>query len=174
MNDNGFVIYNKNVAFWGGIFSNFYPCSFYLKVNDKDTVKWKSSEQCFMAYKAYYFGDMDIYYKILQSDSPKEAKKLGRQVKNFNEESWSKVRYDIMSNIVYEKFLQNEELMNFLLSDKFDNKGFIEGSPFDGVWGVKMDYRNPDIDNNENWNGENLLGKVFNEIREKLKLWKKN
>ena len=32
-----------------------------------------------------------------------------------------------------------------------------------------MDYRNPDIDNPENWNGENLLGKVLNEVREKIK-----
>ena len=32
-----------------------------------------------------------------------------------------------------------------------------------------MDYRNPDIDNPENWNGENLLGKVLNEVRKELK-----
>jgi ribA/ribD-fused uncharacterized protein len=74
-----------------------------------------------------------------------------------------------MEVAVLEKFRQNEDLKNFLLSPEFEDKDFVEGSPFDGVWGVKLDYRNPDIDNPENWNGENLLGKVLNEVREKLK-----
>ena len=34
---------------------------------------------------------------------------------------------------------------------------------------LPLSSRNPDIDNPENWNGENLLGKVLNEVREKLK-----
>ena len=37
-----------------------------------------------------------------------------------------------------------EDTMNY---SYFEGKDFVEGSPFDGVWGVKMDYRNPDIDN---------------------------
>ena len=74
---------------------------------------------------------------------------------------------------VYAKFSQNQGLKNFLLSPDFEGKDFVEGSPFDGVWGVKMDYRNPDIDNPENWNGENLLGKFLNEVRKKLQQYGK-
>ena len=59
-------------------------------------------------------------------------------------------------------------MKNFILSKEFEGKGFIEGSPFDAIWGVKMDWRNPDIDNDYNWRGQNLLGKVLNKVRENL------
>jgi ribA/ribD-fused uncharacterized protein len=112
---------------------------------------------------------MEIYYEIREALTPETAKKLGRKVRGFNDKIWDKVKYEIMLAGVYAKFSQNEDLKNFLLSPEFEGKDYVEGSPFDGVWGVKMDYRNPDIDNPENWNGENLLGKVLNEVRNKLK-----
>lgn len=162
--DLGYVIYDKHVAFWGSPFSNFYPCNF-----DLDDEIWISSEQFFMACKARCFDDYDSYKQIRIATTPEQAKKLGRKVKGFDDKIWDKVKYQLMYAGVYAKFSQNEDLKNFLLSSEFEGKDFVEGSPFDGVWGVKMDYRNPDIDNPENWNGENLLGKVLNEVRNKLK-----
>ena len=164
MEDLGYVIYNKHVAFWGSPLSNFYPCKF-----DLDDEIWISSEQYFMASKARCFLDEESYIQIRQTSTPEAAKKLGRKVKGFNDNVWDMVKYHIMKDAVYAKFSQNENLKKFLLSPDFEGKDFVEGSPFDGVWGVKMDYRNPNIDNPENWNGENLLGKVLNEVREKLK-----
>ena len=163
MEDLGYVVYNKHVAFWGSPLSNFYPCKF-----DLDDEIWISSEQYFMASKARCFFDEESYIQIRQTSTPEAAKKLGRKVKGFNDNVWDMVKYHIMKDAVYAKFSQNENLKKFLLSPDFEGKDFVEGSPFDGVWGVKMDYRNPDIDNPENWNGENLLGKVLNEVREKL------
>ena len=84
MKDEGFIIYDKHVAFWGSEFSNFYPCRF-----EFDGVKWKSSEQCFMAQKAKFFNDEETYDLILKSTNPKDAKKLGRLVKGFDDEEWS-------------------------------------------------------------------------------------
>lgn len=164
MMKDGLMVYDKHVAFWGSAFSNFYPCNFIL-----DDEKWISSEQFFMACKARCFDDMDIFYEIRETTTPEAAKKLGRKVRGFTDDIWDKVKYEIMLAGVYAKFSQNEDLKKFILSSEFEGKYFVEGSPFDGVWGVKMDYRNPDIDNPENWNGENLLGKVLNEVREMLK-----
>ena len=157
-------IYDKHVAFWGSAFSNFYPCSF-----TEGGKVWKNSEQCFMAKKAEYFKDMEILEEILKAETPEKAKKLGRKVKNFDAEKWSKVCFDKMYDAVYAKFSQNNDLKEFLLSSDFESKGFVEGSPFDAIWGVKMDWRNPDIDNEENWQGQNLLGKVLNKVREDLR-----
>ena len=180
--DLGYVVYDKHVAFWGSPFSNFYPCE--IIVNEpwknilntiggvskiEEDFKWKSSEQLFMANKAWFFADMKTFGEIVLSTTPEQAKKLGRKVKGFDDKIWDKVKYQLMYAGVYAKFSQNEDLKNFLLSPDFEGKDFVEGSPFDGVWGVKMDWRNPDIDNPENWNGQNLLGKVLNEVREKLK-----
>ena len=156
-------IYDKHVAFWGSAFSNFYPCSF-----TEGGKVWKNSEQCFMAKKAEYFKDMEILEEILKAETPEKAKKLGRKVKNFDAEKWSKVCFDKMYDAVYAKFSQNNDLKELLLSSDFEGKSFVEGSPFDAIWGVKMDWRNPDIDNEENWKGENLLGKVVTEIRDKF------
>ena len=157
-------VYDKHVAFWGSAFSNFYPCSF-----TEGGKVWKNSEQCFMAKKAEYFKDMEILEEILKAETPEKAKKLGRKVKNFDAEKWSKVCFDKMYDAVYAKFSQNNGLKEFLLSSDFESKGFVEGSPFDAIWGVKMDWRNPDIDNEENWQGQNLLGKVLNKVREDLR-----
>ena len=121
-----------------------------------------------MAEKAAYFGDFDMYEAILNAKNPKEAKKYGRMVKNFNADQWSEVCFDRMYNAVYAKFSQNEDLKALILSKEYEGKGFVEGSPFDAIWGVKMDWRNPDIDNEENWQGQNLLGKVLNKVREEL------
>ena len=182
---NGLKVYDKHVAFWGSAFSNFYPCEFKLERGFKDYFEvsslinnttfdipdfiWKSSEQCFMAYKALMFEDIENLFKIINSETPEQAKKIGRKIKNFDDEIWSMSRKVWMERAVYAKFSQNEDLKEFILSPEFEGKDFVEGSPFDGVWGVKMDYRNPDIDNPENWNGENLLGKVLNEVRKELK-----
>ena len=157
-------IYDKHVAFWGSAFSNFYPCNF-----TEEGKVWKNSEQCFMAKKAKFFGDEEMYNAILNSETPKEAKKYGRLVKNFDAEKWSKVCFDKMYDAVYAKFSQNNGLKKLLLSSDFEGKGFVEGSPFDAIWGVKMDWRNPDIDNEKNWQGQNLLGKVLNKVREDLR-----
>lgn len=157
-------VYDKHVAFWGSAFSNFYPCHF-----QEGDWHWISSEQCFMAKKAEYFKDTEILEEILKAETPEKAKKLGRKVKNFDAEKWSKVCFDKMYDAVYAKFSQNSDLKELLLSSDYEGKGFVEGSPFDGIWGVKMDWRNPDIDNEENWQGQNLLGKVLNKVREDLR-----
>ena len=157
-------IYDKHVAFWGSPFSNFYECSF-----EEKGIIWKSSEQCFMAKKAAYFDDFEIYDMILESKTPKDAKKLGRQVRDFDADKWMEVCFNEMYDAVYAKFSQNSNLKELILSDEFENKGFVEGSPFDAIWGVKMDWRNPDIDDEDNWQGQNLLGKVLNKVREELK-----
>lgn len=160
---SGLAVYDHYVAFWGSAFSNFFPCEFTY-----DGKTWKSSEQCFMAMKAKYFGDMDIYERILASTEPKHAKSLGRLVKKYDDKEWCKVRYDYMYEIVKAKFSQNEYLKEFIKDELFKGKKFVEGSPFDGIYGVKMDYRNPDIDDEENWNGINLLGKILCDVRSSL------
>lgn len=45
----------------------------------------------------------------------------------------------------YAKFLQNKELLDFLLST--GNKILVEASPYDTIWGVGMEEANPQINN---------------------------
>jgi hypothetical protein len=63
------------------------------------------------------------------------------------------------------KFSQNEDLKQLLLSEEYEGHGFVEASPYDKVWGVRMYESNPDIDDESKWKGLNLLGKVLDETR---------
>lgn len=157
------IMGDKYVTFWGSCFSNFYPTSFIL--ND---IVWKSSEQCFMWLKAKTFNDEEIATKILQCNTPKEAKKSGRQIKEFSDEVWDKVKETVMHEVVYAKFSQNPLLKRVITNSAFNGKYFVEGNPFDKVWAVALDWRDPRIMDETNWQGENLLGKVLDKVRAEL------
>ena len=160
-------ITDKYVAFWGGVFSNFYPCEIRVDT-DKGEIVFKSSEQYFMWQKAMFFKDEEIAEQILKADSPAEAKKLGRKVRNYDDAAWSKNRADAMYKAVLLKFKQNKALKDIILADEFKDKGFVEGSPYDKIWGVGISWDNPKIADRKNWKGENLLGKVLNWARHYL------
>lgn len=156
-------ITDKYVCFWGSEFSNFYPCKIVAEGR-----KFKSSEQYFMWQKADYFRDDVIAEAILNSSTPKEAKSLGRRVEGFVNEEWEKVREQAMFNAVYCKFSQNEDLKRLLLSEEFKDKHFVESSPVDKIWGVGLTKDDPLINDEKNWKGLNLLGKVIDSVRDTL------
>lgn len=169
-------ITDKYVFFWGSMLSNFFPYeNKSVETNsvkplnfEKNGIKWKTSEHYFMYQKAIYFKDFETAKKIISATRPEVAKKLGRQVKNFNAEEWSKVSEDAMYMAVYAKFSQNKELRMALLDPKFDGKEFVEASPFDRIWGIGLHYNDEKCDDPNNWLGENKLGKILNKVRQAL------
>lgn len=82
--------------------SNFYRCSF-----EVDGVQFTSTEQFFQYQKAHVFNDKNSMIKILATNDPKEQKRLGRKVKNYEESVWSSKCYMIMKRGLYAKFEQN-------------------------------------------------------------------
>jgi ribA/ribD-fused uncharacterized protein len=164
---------DKYVAFWGSVFSNFYPCEIHVTNDwwDKPVdLHFTSSEQYFMWLKATYFDDYETADKILEAKTPKEAKALGRKVKGFDEKEWADAREYAMWNAVLLKFRQNPDIKELLLDPDFADKGFVEGSPVDSIWGVGIDWRDPRIADEENWIGLNLLGKTLDRVRHTLKI----
>ena len=159
---------NKHVFFWGSFLSNFEPC--YICYNDDGTMRYfTSSEQMFMYFKAKHFGDTERMEQILAAKTPKEAKKLGREVRGFDDAVWAQHRMNYMYEAVRAKFNQNGRLLVKLLDKKFDNKTFVEASPYDRIWGIGMGMNDPGVDNENNWKGMNLLGKIITNIRQKFK-----
>jgi len=142
------------------MFSNFYKEDFEYKGHI-----FERSEQAFMWQKAIYFGDYEIANEILKSTHkhPKHAKALGRKVKNFDDKAWNKVRYSIMKDVVRHKVNQSQTIQTFIKQHK--DKTFVEASPFDAIWGVKLSENNDKILDPSNWNGQNLLGKIYNELK---------
>ena len=160
---------DKYVLFWKEEpFCNFTKCKIKFTWADSEKgeeIYFTSSEQMFMWLKAKFFMDDKTADKILAAESPEEARKLGREVKNYNDKKWSKVRYAYMSRAVTYKFAQNPELRNQLCDPKYDGLKFVEAAYYDRIWGIGYDENQALHTPVESW-GENLLGKLLNEVRD--------
>ena len=169
----------KYYFFWGGIYSNWYKCPINIdkmhleKLNiEFGTLgrKFNCSEQAMMFFKALLFEDYESCEKIIKSKDPREQKALGTKVKNFNLEIWDLAKFEIVKNINFHKFDQNDSLKKQLLEE--DCELFVEASPYDRIWGIGYTEDNA-MGNQVNW-GENLLGKILTEIRSEFPSSSKN
>ncbi len=120
-----------------------------------------------MAEKARLFDDRICLNRILKSNNPGEAKKLGRTVQSFQQDVWIKHRTPIVVAGNMAKFSQNEQLKEFLVNTK--TRVLVEASPVDRIWGIGLGADNPDRENPWKWKGLNLLGFALMQVREQLK-----
>lgn len=155
------IITDTHIFFWGEEpYTNFTPCEV-----EWEKIVFRSSEQAFMWAKARHFKDETGMQKILEAKTPREAKKLGRQVKGFVAEEWYSSSYDLMRSIVKAKFDQHKVYREKLL--EFSGE-FVEASPFDKIWGTGYNEALSAwcISHNVKWPGENRLGKILTELRD--------
>lgn len=128
--------------------SNFYECD--VTYNN---LTFKSSEAAFHAQKS------PERAKEFINLNPTEAKKLGRQV-NLRSD-WESIKYDLMKDIVDAKFSQNPSLKSKLLAT--GDEELVEGNWWnDTYWGVCTNKKYDHV-------GQNNLGKILMEIRNKFK-----
>lgn len=153
---------DKYVLFWNGIYSNWYPCTFVYK-----GITFNCSEQAMMWEKAMTFGDEHHAKVILSTDDPQVQKKAGRLIENYDNEKWEEVRYQLVVDILVQKFEQNEVLLDELIST--GNKILVEASPYDVIWGIGLGEQDPKALNESAWRGQNLLGKAVMDVRKLLK-----
>lgn len=164
---------NKFLFFWGhqpnrdGSISKTCFSQWWLSSFEVKGVIYKTAEHWMMAKKAELFNDQEILNKIIQAKSPAEAKKLGREVRNYDDKLWLENRFEIVKQGNYHKFSQDPDLKFFLLNT--NDRILVEASPVDPIWGIGMASEHKDINNPEKWDGLNLLGFALMEIRDELK-----
>lgn len=140
-----------------------------------ETHEFFCTEQAFMWAKAKFFKDEDSAQKILEvsdeSRDPMVCKRLGRKVKNYVDSEWDGIRYKYMLEPNVERFRQDETLKSKLLDPKFEGKTFVEASPLDEIWGIRLGMETPlsELDDESKWNGRNLLGQVITDVRRIVK-----
>ena len=153
---------DTHVFFWGGTYSQWCPCTFI----DKDGIVFNCTEQYMMYKKAMVFGDEETAQEILDTESPRDQKALGRQVKGYKDKTWDKYKMDIVTAGNRLKFTQNEDMLLELMDTS--NKMIVEASPVDKIWGIGLAPQDDKVLDEANWDGQNLLGKCIMTVRDEL------
>ncbi|MCW3465500.1 NADAR family protein [Chitinophaga nivalis] len=132
-----------------------------------DGIRYPTAEHWMMAGKARLFKDPETEQQILTAPSPAAAKKLGRQVKNFDPVIWDAHKFEIVVAGNIHKFSQHPAFKTFLLDT--GDRVLVEASPMDRIWGIGMAASNEQVENPLKWRGENLLGYALMIVRDQLK-----
>lgn len=155
------------IGFWHegdeyGCFSNWYRADFIYAGR-----KYTSVEQFMMYHKLLTFEQYELADKVMETDDPAEAKKIGRtKFSNFDDKLWTRISSVIVKRGVKAKFEQNPELREILLST--DNKVLAECSPYDQVWGIGLAPDDDRIYDTTEWKGKNKLGRILMTVREEF------
>lgn len=129
-------------------------------------VTYATAEHWMMAQKARLFGDEQAFARIVEAAHPGQAKRLGREVRGFDEQTWLRHRFDIVVQGSLAKFDQNPSLRRFLVDT--GERVLVEASPLDAVWGIGLAADDERAASPARWQGLNLLGFALMQARTAL------
>jgi len=141
--------------------SQWWPSPF-----EVDGLTFDSAEHYMMWGKATLFGDERTAERILAASTPKQAKDLGQQVRNFDQATWDAHRTEIVVAGNVHKFRQHDDLRAFLLGT--GDRVLVEASPLDRIWGIGLREDDPRAEDPAQWRGLNLLGFALGDVRNVL------
>ena len=133
-------------------FSNFAKAPFTVRLNGQPAT-FPTVEHYFHYQKANLFNDRSSKIAILNTPDPLQAKRIGRQVNNFDPDAWNAVAEKHIANGMYLKFSQHPELKEKLLTT--GNEDLLEANPYDSKYGIGRDNT-----------GQNLTGKCLMRVRD--------
>ena len=145
-----------------GYLSNWYMSDFII-----DGIKFSSMEQYMMYMKAVTFDDKDSADQILAITDVERIKELGRAVKYYNNVVWNGVRQVVVYKGLLEKFKQNIELREMLLST--GDSVLAECAVSDKIWGIGLSMHDEDRFDMSKWKGQSLLGFALMQVRDELR-----
>ncbi|MBP9817332.1 NADAR family protein [Candidatus Shapirobacteria bacterium] len=135
----------------------FYPKEYYVFDNfssfqvEWQGVLWPTSEHAFQAV-GFFDTAPDVYEKIKLTRSAHDAQKIAHENKDKLPAEWDKINVGIMMDILRHKIDQHPYVLKKLLQS--GDREIIEDSWRDPVWGW-----------GEHQDGQNLLGKIWMELR---------
>ena len=152
----------KTLVFFGqhSMFSNFYDSSFV-----HDGIFYKTSEHAIQYSKAIISEDYSTGTKILKCSTPREAKRLGKNINNFIHSKWTKEGLQMCYPLIKAKFTQNEELKEKLLST--GTKLLAESSK-DKLWGTGITLSDHRALNKQEWINNGWMHTILTRIRSEL------
>lgn len=162
----------KYLFFWGhqpskdGTITTSCLSQWWVSPFESEGIRYATAEHWMMAEKARLFKDELILAEIINASSPAMAKKLGREIKNFDPVTWDEHKFRIVTEGNLLKFSQHKAQQEFLRAT--GDKVLVEASPRDQIWGIGLGAQNPKAENPLLWRGKNLLGFALMEVRDRL------
>lgn len=140
--------------------------------------QFRTTEHAMMWYKAMAFdpSNATILGKILGATTPATVKKLGRQVQNYNDQTWAAIRLQVMIHILRQKAAQHPQPIGDELR-RSHGLYIMEASRWDNIWGIGMypkaaisalESGKLTVDAIEANPQRNLLGKAWMAVRREL------
>lgn len=133
------------------VFSQWWPCRFTV-----DGAEYVTAEQWMMASKARLFGDGEALSKIMRTADPAACKRLGREVRGFEQARWDAAAFDLVTAGNVAKFGAAPDLRAYLLATGDDV--LVEAAPRDRIWGIGLGREDERARDPRLWRGRNLLG----------------
>ncbi|KAI9879883.1 MAG: hypothetical protein M1823_006790, partial [Watsoniomyces obsoletus] len=139
-----------------------------------EMVEFPTAEHYMMYSKALLMDDTETAEKILRCEHPSAAKKLGREVQNFDQKLWDQLCDSVVRQGNLRKFgdERNRDLREVLVGT--GEKVIVEASPDDRIWGIGFDaetaakmVEGEGREGESDW-GKNKLGEALVWVREKL------
>lgn len=159
LNDENIIYFRKTKEQWGGLSNMAY--GYPILINDYLIY---SSEALYQLMKFTEYPE--IQKEILFPKSPMHAKMVAKKYKKYVREDWNFIKVKVMRWVLLIKLMFNYDTFGELLK-KTENKIIVELSHKDKFWGAVL------VDETNNIaEGENILGRLLMEIREKT-LYKK-
>ena len=138
----------------------FYEQDFYVLSNfSAFTLQWKGfrfdTSEAAYHYEKFEGTDSEVQSMILEAPSAHQAFKIAESQKMFRRQDWDAVKVGIMRDILRAKAEQHEYVRRKLLAT--GDRELVEDSWRDDFWGW-----------GPNHDGQNMLGKLWMEVRAEL------
>lgn len=144
-----------------GCLSNWYESRFSL-----DAHEFESAEQAFLYLKALSSHDEATALRVFAMNEPHYFARLNKQIRPFDARRWAERREAAMRQIVHEKFVQSQELQDFLLAT---GDALIVNCSKNPLWSCGLQMAQVERLDVTRWMGQNLLGQILMDLRQELR-----
>jgi len=144
---------------------NFSPDSAHaIVIDDKEYNTLTHYMECM---KSMEFDDKETLEKMMKSPTTKAVKALGKKVQKFDSTKWNEKCLSYLSKGLRAKFTKFPELRKQLLETEDKILGYAD--PRDVILGIGCAMGTPKSLKSSKWRGDNHMGKLLMELRQKLK-----
>jgi ribA/ribD-fused uncharacterized protein len=156
--ENGVTIFSSKYSPLSNLYSEF-PFSI-------DGQQYCSSEQYIQHCKAMLFKDESMAAKIMTEKNPYEIMALGKKVRGYNPDTWKRSVPNILKKASLSKFQQVAIARDTLLATDNDLLG---EATLDKTFGIGFRLTDDQSVDPTKWTGQNVFGKVLQEVRNDIK-----